>query len=159
MELDHLSNMNEHAYWMREALKLANDAKQQGEVPVGAVVVIDGKVVGKGYNCPISQSDPSAHAEIQAIRDAANHLGNYRLPDSTLYVTLEPCTMCVGALVHARIATLVYGAKEHRTGAVESQLQLLEASAHNHRVQAIGGVLEPECRELLQAFFRARRKH
>lgn len=158
MELDHLSNMNEHAYWMREALKLANDAKQQGEVPVGAVVVIDGKVVGKGYNCPISQSDPSAHAEIQAIRDAANHLGNYRLPDSTLYVTLEPCTMCVGALVHARIATLVYGAKEHRTGAVESQLQLLEASAHNHRVQAIGGVLEPECRELLQAFFRARRK-
>lgn len=147
-----------HAYWMREALKLANEAQEQGEVPVGALVVIGNQVVGRGFNSPISRCDPSAHAEIQAIRDAATQVGNYRLPDSTLYVTLEPCTMCVGALVHARIATLVFGAKEHRTGAVESQLQLLDASAHNHRVDAIGGVLELECRELLQAFFRARRK-
>lgn len=158
MELDHLSDTKTHEHWMHEALKLANEAQKQGEVPVGALVVIENQVVGKGFNSPISRCDPSAHAEIQAIRDAAIHLGNYRLPGSTLYVTLEPCTMCVGALVHARIATLVYGAKEHRTGAVESQLQLLEAAAHNHRVEAIGGVLEPECRELLQAFFRARRK-
>lgn len=158
MELDHLSNTNTHTYWMHEALKLANEAQKQDEVPVGALVVIDNQVVGKGFNSPISRCDPSAHAEIQAIRDAATHLGNYRLPGSTLYVTLEPCTMCVGALVHARIKTLIYGAKEHRTGAVESQLQLLESPAHNHRVEAIGGVLEPECRELLQAFFRARRK-
>jgi len=143
---------------MTEALTLAKEAERQGEVPVGAVIVLDDEIIGRGYNCPISLSDPSAHAEVQAMRDAATRLGNYRMPGCSLYVTLEPCTMCVGALVHARVETVVYGAKEHRSGAVESQLQLLEASAHNHRVQAIGGILEPQCREILQAFFRARRK-
>lgn len=143
---------------MAEALKLAHEAQSQDEVPVGAVVVLEGEVVGKGFNSPIGRCDPSAHAEIQAIRDAAARLKNYRLPGCTLYVTLEPCTMCVGALVHARIETLVYGAKEHRSGAVESQLQLLSTHIYNHRVSTIGGILEPECRNLLQTFFRARRK-
>lgn len=153
-----MSNTIFHEKWMTEALTLAKEAERQGEVPVGAVIVLDDEIIGRGYNCPISLSDPSAHAEVQAMRDAATRLGNYRMPGCSLYVTLEPCTMCVGALVHARVETVVYGAKEHRSGAVESQLQLLEASAHNHRVQAIGGILEPQCREILQAFFRARRK-
>lgn len=143
---------------MSQALTLAAQARDCGEVPVGAVVVREGEVVGRGFNCPIGRCDPSAHAEIQALRSAGETLGNYRLPGCTLYVTLEPCTMCVGALVHARIQTLVYGAREHRTGAVESQLQLLEAAAHNHRVEALGGVLEEPCREMLQQFFRERRR-
>lgn len=153
-----MSNTIFHELWMKEALALAELAEQAGEVPVGAVVVRDNEIVGRGFNCPISRSDPSAHAEVQALRDAATQVGNYRLPGCTLYVTLEPCTMCVGALVHARIETVVYGAKEHRSGAVESQLQLLGSSAHNHRVNALGGILEPQCRGLLQAFFRAKRK-
>ncbi len=147
-----------HEQWMEEALLLAKKAEELGEVPVGAVLVLEGRPVGRGYNCPIGSRDPSAHAEIQAIRQAALEMDNYRLPGSTLYVTLEPCTMCVGALIHARVATVVYGAKELRSGAVESQLQLLSAPAHNHVVESIGGVKETECRELLQQFFRARRK-
>ncbi len=147
-----------HEHWMEQALILAKQAQHEGEVPVGAVVVLNGEIVGSGFNSPIGCCDPSAHAEIQAIRQAAQTMGNYRLPGCALYVTLEPCTMCVGALVHARIQTLVYGAKEHRTGAVVSQLQLLDAAAHNHRVEAVGGVLEPQCREMLQSFFRERRK-
>ncbi|MGB0865139.1 MAG: tRNA adenosine(34) deaminase TadA [Granulosicoccaceae bacterium] len=153
-----MSDATAHEHWMTVALELANKAKDQGEVPVGAVVVFEDKLVGQGFNSPIGSCDPSAHAEIQALRSAARSLNNYRLPACTLYVTLEPCTMCVGALVHARIETLVYGAREYRTGAVESQLQLLDTAAHNHRVISHGGVLEPQCRELLQSFFRARRK-
>jgi len=145
-------------YWMEQALLLAEQARDLGEVPVGAIVVMDGEIVGRGFNAPISTCDPSAHAEIRAIRDAASKTGNYRLPGSTLYVTLEPCTMCVGSLIHARIERLVYGAKEFRSGAVESQMQLLESSAHNHRVESEGGVLEVPCREILQAFFKQRRK-
>lgn len=143
---------------MEQALQLARQAQREEEVPVGAVVVLKGSVIGSGFNHPIGRCDPSAHAEIQAIRHAAQTMGNYRLPECVLYVTLEPCTMCVGALVHARIKTVVYGAKEHRTGAIVSQLQLLDAAAHNHRVEAVGGVLEPQCREMLQSFFRERRK-
>ncbi len=147
-----------HDDWMNEALALARDAQAVDEVPVGAVVVLGDKIVGRGFNQPIGKCDPTAHAEIQAMRDAAIQLGNYRLVGCQLYVTLEPCTMCVGAMVHARIDTLVYGASEFRSGAVTSQLKLLDSSAHNHQVNAIGGILEPDCREVLQAFFKARRK-
>jgi len=147
-----------HASWMREALILADAAQQRGEVPVGALLVRDGKVLGRGFNQPISQSDPTAHAEIQAIRAAAAQEGNYRLPNSTLYVTVEPCSMCAGALVHARISHLVFGAREPRAGAVLSTLQVLSNPNLNHRVDVTEGVLEDECGALISSFFRERRK-
>jgi tRNA(adenine34) deaminase len=144
-------------HWMMAALEEARRARDAGEVPIGAVVALDGAIVGRGFNQPISSGDPTAHAEIVAIRDAARRLGNYRLTGAVLCVTIEPCLMCVGALVHARIATLVFGAAEPRTGAVVSTVRAAELPGHNHRVEVVGGVLEHECRELMQTFFRERR--
>lgn len=144
--------------WMRRALVLAERAASAGEVPIGAVLVRDGQVLGEGWNCPIGSHDPTAHAEVQAIRVAARGVGNYRLPESTLYVTLEPCAMCVGALVHARISRLVFGAREPRAGAVCSQAALLENHPFNWAIDWEGGVLESECSQRLSDFFRERRK-
>jgi tRNA(adenine34) deaminase len=144
-------------HWMMAALEEARRARDAGEVPIGAVVALDGAIVGRGFNQPISSGDPTAHAEIVAIRDAARRLGNYRLTGAVLCVTIEPCLMCVGALVHARIATLVFGAAEPRTGAVVSTVRAAELPGHNHRVEVVGGVLENECRELMQTFFKERR--
>ncbi|MEM9603174.1 MAG: tRNA adenosine(34) deaminase TadA [Pseudomonadota bacterium] len=152
-----MSDLETHRRFMHEALDLAERAATQGEVPVGAVVVQAGAVVGRGSNAPIERCDPTAHAEVVALRAAASALGNYRLPGCTLYVTVEPCAMCVGALVHARIATLVYGTVEPRTGAVESAFSLLGPALHNHTVEVIAGVEAARARELIQAFFRARR--
>lgn len=144
--------------WMRAALDLARRAAAAGEVPVGAIVVLDGAPVGFGWNHPIGACDPTAHAEILALRAAAQRLGNYRLAGATLYVTLEPCTMCVGALIHARIEHLVFGAREPRAGAVVSQLHLPEQPWFNHRLRWRGDVLAGESAALLQEFFRARRR-
>jgi tRNA(adenine34) deaminase len=143
--------------WMEAALDEARRARDAGEVPIGAVVVLDGAIVGRGFNQPISSGDPTAHAEIVAIRDAAARVGNYRLTGAILCVTIEPCLMCVGSLVHARIATVVYGAAEPRSGALVSAVRAAELPGLNHRVEVIGGVREPECRELMQTFFKARR--
>lgn len=143
--------------FMRFALNRALEARQRGEVPVGAIVVIDGEIQGEGFNQPIDTCDPTAHAEIVAMRQAAQRVGNYRLVGSTVYVTIEPCQMCVGAMIHARVARLVYGAPEPRAGAIESAMRAHEHPALNHRIEATGGVLEQDCREVLQAFFRERR--
>jgi tRNA(adenine34) deaminase len=144
--------------WMCEALAQARLAAQKGEVPVGAVLVdAEGRLLAAGHNQPISACDPSAHAEIVTLRAAALELGNYRLVDTTLYVTLEPCTMCVGALVHARVKRLVYGATEPRTGAIESAQRLFETGEYNHRPEIEGGVMAQESSALLTDFFRARR--
>lgn len=143
--------------FMRAALELARTAQRLGEVPVGAVVVLNGAIVGEGYNQPITAKDPTAHAEIVAMREAARRLGNYRLTGAELFVTIEPCQMCVGAMVHARIARVVYGAAEPRAGAIESAMRAHEHPALNHRMAATGGVLEPECRALIQEFFAVRR--
>jgi tRNA(Arg) A34 adenosine deaminase TadA len=142
---------------MREALELARCALAAGEVPIGAVVASEGEILGRGFNQPLSSHDPTAHAEIVAIRAAALRAANYRLTGATLCVTIEPCLMCVGALVHARIGTLVFGAAEPRTGAVSSTVRGGELPGHNHRFQVVAGVLEPECRALMQDFFRTRR--
>ena len=142
---------------MRAALEQAREAGRRGEVPVGAVVVLGGEVIGSGYNQPISAHDPTAHAEIVAIRAAAERLGNYRLTGATMYVTIEPCQMCVGAMVHARIARLVYGTREPKAGAIESAMRAHESPGLNHAFDVVGGVLGDECREIIQAFFRERR--
>ena len=142
---------------MGEALAEAKRAEQAGEVPIGAVLTLDGQIVGRGFNHPIGAADPTAHAEIAAIRDAATRAGNYRLTGATLCVTIEPCLMCVGALVHARVGTLVYGAAEPRSGAVISTVRGAELPGHNHRVEVVSGIREAECRELMQDFFKARR--
>jgi tRNA(adenine34) deaminase len=144
-------------YWMNRALELAAQGDRQDEVPVGAVLVIGDKPVGEGWNQPIGRHDPTAHAEVMALRQAGERLGNYRLTGSTLYVTLEPCLMCVGAIVHARVARLVYGASDSRIGAVASQGNTLELPGLNHRVEVTGGVMADECSEVLKRFFRARR--
>ena len=144
--------------WMRYALALAAQGEALGEVPVGAVVVREGRVLGEGFNQPISSHDPSAHAEVVALRQAAASLQNYRLTDATLYVTLEPCTMCVGALVHGRIARLVYGTREPKAGAVSSRARLLEADYLNHRVLCQGGLLAEDCQHQLSHFFQQRRQ-
>jgi len=146
-----------HQEHMRAALALADEAARLGEVPVGAVVVVDGAIVGRGFNRPISTNDPTAHAEIVALRDAASTVGNYRLMGATLYVTVEPCPMCVGATVHARVKSVVYGTSEPKTGAVESQQRGYEQPGLNHRVIVVTGVLAAECRDRLTAFFRQRR--
>ncbi len=146
-----------HDCWMRHALAQAEEAAHLGEVPVGAVVVIDAEIVGRGFNRPIGSADPTAHAEIVALRDAAQRLGNYRLSGSTLYVTVEPCTMCAGALVHARVECVVFGAPELRSGAVISTAKVLENSALNHRVEVVSGVLGAECADQLRQFFVNRR--
>lgn len=142
---------------MDAALAEAVRARDAGEVPIGAVVAIDGEIVGRGFNQPIASTDPTAHAEIVAIREAARRAGNYRLTGATLCVTVEPCLMCVGAFVHARIGTVVYGAAEPRTGALVSTVRGGELPGHNHRFAIVGGVREPECRALMQEFFRSRR--
>jgi tRNA(adenine34) deaminase len=143
---------------MAAALEQAARARDAGEVPIGAVVSLDGEIIGRGYNQPITSGDPTAHAEIVAIRNAATSAGNYRLTRATLCVTIEPCLMCVGAFVHARIGTLVYGAAEPRTGAVASMIRGGELPGHNHRFEVVSGIREAECRELMQAFFRERRQ-
>ena len=142
---------------MKRALQLARQAGAAGEVPVGAVVVLDGREIGAGYNAPISGCDPTAHAEIRALRDAARRAGNYRLPGATLYVTLEPCTMCVGAIVHSRVSRLVYGASEPKAGAVESARRTLDEEHLNWRVESVGGVLAGSCSEIISDFFARRR--
>ena len=144
--------------FMRMAMALAAEAASLGEVPVGAVVVKDGMVIGQGRNAPISLSDPTAHAEIQAMRAAAQHLGNYRLVDCTLYVTLEPCAMCTGAIQHARIARLVFGASDPKTGACGSVINLMTEEKLNHHCEVTSGVLAEQCGSLLSRFFAARRK-
>lgn len=143
--------------YMQMALELAAEAAAAGEVPVGALVVKDGEIIGRGYNAPISCHDPSAHAEIRAMRDAAQRIGNYRLVGCTLYVTLEPCAMCTGAIQHARIARLVYGASDPKTGACGSVVNLMAETRLNHHTDVEGGVMAPECGGLLSAFFAARR--
>jgi tRNA(adenine34) deaminase len=143
--------------FMRRALDLARHAEEAGEVPVGALVVQDGEVIGEGWNQPIVSHDPSAHAEIVALRAAAAHVRNYRLSNATLYVTLEPCAMCAGALVHARVARVVYGADDPKTGAARSVFRLLDAPALNHRAEISAGVLAEECGALLRRFFQSRR--
>jgi len=144
--------------WMQLALDLARQAETQGEVPVGAVLVKNGELIGQGCNSPIGQHDPSAHAEIQAMRNAGQALSNYRLVDTTLYVTLEPCTMCAGAMIHARVSRLVYGACDPKTGAIASTSQILDQPMHNHKIEYQGGVLEQECSTLLKKFFARKRK-
>jgi len=147
----------EHDALMDAALEQAQRARDAGEVPIGAVVSLHGVIVGRGFNQPISSGDPTAHAEIVAIRDAARQVGNYRLTGAVLCVTIEPCLMCVGALVHARIATLVYGASEPKSGAVRSTVRGDELPGQNHRFLIVGGVREEECRELMQRFFKEKR--
>lgn len=144
--------------FMREALRLAEQAAELGEVPVGAILVRKGQVIGRGFNQPVSSHDPTAHAEIRALRDAGQVVSNYRLPDTTLYVTIEPCTMCLGALIHARVGRIVFGAPEPRYGAVVSGQRLLENGQFNHRPQVQSGVLEAECAGIMKQFFAAKRK-
>ncbi len=144
--------------WMSYALSLAAKAHAQEEVPVGAVLIQNKTIIGEGWNQPITLHDASAHAEMLAIRAAGQLLGNYRLPHTTLYVTLEPCPMCVGAMIHARIRRVVFGAFDPKTGAAGSVFTLLQDIRHNHHIEVVGGVLEAECAEMLKAFFRARRQ-
>ena len=142
---------------MREALRLARSGADSGEVPVGAVVAIAGEIVGRGWNSPVARNDPTAHAEILALREAAAHIGNYRLEGATLYSTLEPCAMCAGALVAARVARLVFGARDLRSGGVRSKFQIADSELLNHRVEVVENVLAVECVELLREFFEKRR--
>ncbi len=146
-----------HEYWMRHALRLAKRAWDEGEVPVGAVLVHDNKVIGEGWNRPIGRHDPTAHAEIMALRQGGLVLQNYRLLDSTLYVTLEPCVMCAGAMVHSRIGSLVFGARDAKTGAIGSLMDVLGHPGMNHQVGVTEGVLAADCSAMLSDFFRARR--
>jgi tRNA(adenine34) deaminase len=146
------------AGYMGAALELAREAATLDEVPVGAVVVLDGEIVGRGFNQPIGRHDPTAHAEVMALRDAAARLGNYRLPGCTLYVTLEPCAMCIGAIFHARIGRVVFGARDPKTGAAGSVIDLFAEERLNHHAEIAGGVRAEECGALLSAFFAARRQ-
>jgi len=157
MRQPHIIDRSRDQNFMREALALAAEGALLGEVPVGAVVVQDGVIIGRGFNCPISGSDPSAHAEMVAIRAAAQAVSNYRLPGSTLYVTLEPCSMCAGLIVHSRITRVVFGATEPKAGVVQSQGQFFAQPFLNHRVLFEGGVLGEECGTVLSEFFRMRR--
>jgi len=152
------SQSTNHERWMREALSLAQQAAEADEVPVGAIVVHNGEIIGRGFNQPIRSCDATAHAEIVAIRSASQFRSNYRLPGTTVYVTIEPCTMCLGAMIHARVDRLVFGATEPRAGAVVSQGSLLEAGHFNHQLSFIDGVLAEECSSLMQSFFRNKRK-
>jgi tRNA(adenine34) deaminase len=146
-----------HQHYMQLALGLAQKAYDHGEVPVGAIVVLGDKVIGEGWNQPISSNDPTAHAEVVALRQAAQHLKNYRLVDTTLYVTLEPCTMCIGAMVHARVKRLVFGALDPHKGMVQSVTHMIESAKFNHKINWIGGCEAEKCSELLKKFFKARR--
>jgi len=149
--------LNPDELWMEEALRAAQRALEAGEVPVGAVVVCEGKIVGRGWNRNIVDSDASAHAEIVALREAGRNVGNHRLEDCELFATIEPCAMCAGALVHARLKRLVYGADDPKAGAVHSVMQVLNHPQMNHRMAVRGGVLAGRCAEVLQEFFRSRR--
>jgi tRNA(adenine34) deaminase len=149
--------VNSDEQYMRVALELARGGADTGEVPVGAIVVVGGEIVGRGANSPIARSDPTAHAEILALREAGLRLGNYRLDDADLYCTLEPCVMCAGALVHARLRRVVFGARDLRFGGVRSKFQVADSDVLNHRVEIVEGVLGSECTELLREFFAARR--
>ena len=151
------ANLRPDEFWMEEALREGVRAQAAGEVPVGAVVVREGRILGRGSNRPISSNDPSAHAEIIAMREAGQALGNYRLADCDLFVTMEPCAMCAGAMVHARIRRLIYGATDPKAGAVESVMRVLDNAALNHRIEVKKGVLAGRCMELVQAFFRDKR--
>ena len=143
--------------YMREALSLASQAEQFGEVPVGAVVVQEGQIIGRGHNQPVRSGDPTAHAEIMALREAARTVGNYRLLGAQLFVTLEPCLMCAGACLHARIQTLVFGARDPKTGAVRSLFRVLDDPRHNHRIEIVEGILGDDCGRKVRAFFQKRR--
>jgi len=145
-------------FWMQHALELANRAESEGEVPVGAIVVCDEQVIGEGWNRPIIDNDPTAHAEIMALRSAAKKINNYRLLDTTLYVTLEPCIMCSGAIIHSRVKRVVYGATDPKAGATESAFNILGTDCLNHQVNVERGVLAEECGQVLTDFFRKRRK-
>lgn len=149
---------HEDVMWMKHALTLADKAESMGEVPVGACVVLNGELMGEGFNRPILDNDPSAHAELRAVKDAASKVQNYRLIDATLYVTLEPCSMCAGMLVHARVKRVVFGAKDAKTGAAGSVMNLLQHPALNHQIEVVPGVLADECASKLSDFFRKRRK-
>jgi tRNA(adenine34) deaminase len=149
--------MSAHESFMREALVLARQGETAGEVPVGAVVVLDGEIIGRGFNSPIAKSDPTAHAEILALREAGAARRNYRLEAATLYATLEPCAMCAGALVAARVQRLVFGARDLRFGGVRSKFRIADSELLNHRVEIVEGVLAPECVELMKRFFEQRR--
>ena len=144
--------------WMRAALQMADEARKQDEVPVGAVLIMNDEIIGRGFNHPVGQHDPSAHAEIEALRDAAQRVGNYRLPGSSLFVTVEPCTMCAGALIHARVERLVFATREPKAGAVISTAAILENPRLNHRVIWSEGVMATESAALLSGFFAERRK-
>ena len=155
---DYRNNFLENdSAFMRQALDLAKQAASIEEVPVGAIVVANGEVIGRGFNCPIDSKDPTAHAEIVAMRDAAKNLGNYRLSGCELYVTIEPCTMCLGAMVHARIKRVIFGAPEPRSGAFVSNPMLMDADHLNHKLDWSSGVLEKDCSELMKGFFKGRR--
>ena len=147
-----------HERWMREALRVARDAQSRDEVPIGAGIVIGEEMIAVSGNRTRTDCDPTAHAEIVALREAAKKIGNYRLSDAIVYSTIEPCAMCAGALIQARVGLLVYGAQDERAGAVHTHFQICSSDQLNHRVEVIKGVLEPECRELMQEFFKARRQ-
>lgn len=155
---DHSTVSEQDLKWMRHALSLADKAQAIGEVPVGACVVINDVLVGEGWNAPISESDPAAHAELRAVQQAARHIQNYRLIDATLYVTLEPCSMCAGMLVHARVKRVVFGAWDAKTGAAGSVMNLLQHPSLNHHIEIVPGVLADECANKLSRFFQQRRK-
>lgn len=157
LEMSASKRLDSHIGWMTHAIELARRSERSDEVPVGAVVVAGDRIVGEGWNQPISLSDPTAHAEIIALRQAANELNNYRLVDCTLYVTIEPCTMCAGALVHARVKRLVFGALEARAGAVVSSAEVLNNPNLNHKVEVVSGVLAEECGELVRSYFQLKR--
>jgi tRNA(adenine34) deaminase len=146
-----------HERWMREALRAARDAQARAEVPIGACIVVGEEMIALSGNRTRTDCDPTAHAEILALREAAKKIGNYRLSDAIVYSTIEPCAMCAGALIQARVGLLVYGAQDERAGAVHTHFQICSSDQLNHRVKVIKGVLEPECRELMQEFFRQRR--
>ena len=150
---------SEDQQWMQHALKLAERSRDEGEVPVGAVIVKDNQLISEGWNQPIADHDATAHAEIMAIRSAGKSLENYRLPDTTLYVTLEPCTMCAGAMIHARIGRVVFGAPDPRTGTAGSAIDLFSQDYHNHQIEVQGGVMREECGQILKDFFKGRRKN
>ena len=147
-----------HEHWMQHAIQLAQRAAEEDEVPVGAVIVKDNQLIAEGWNQPIQSHDPSAHAEMIAIRNAGQFLNNYRLIDTTMYVTLEPCSMCVGAMIHARVKQLVFGASDLKTGATGSAINLIHEPIHNHKIEVNGGVMETECRDVLQRFFKLKRE-
>ncbi|MEO5622595.1 MAG: tRNA adenosine(34) deaminase TadA [Dokdonella sp.] len=153
----YLSEEERDRHWMARALVLAREAENAGEVPVGALVVLDDVIIGEGRNCMIGKHDPSAHAEIEALRDAGGRLGNYRFPDATLYVTLEPCVMCAGAMIHARIGRVVFAARDPKTGAAGSMFDILQSDRHNHKLEVSAGICAQEAATMLSDFFRSRR--